>query len=234
MLAACGPPEPLDARIERERLMREKAALAARLARNDEPEHETGAVVSVHSALVREILEVALPVEATVDRFKVTATSAVVDFTSGLALVRLGGTVQWADREDVSADLEILGALQILGISETTGTLLSRVEVLGYETRDMQLGSLAPPVERLLDGLAARPVAELNQLLSHVEIPMRLVQAVSLPAIQEEEITIPGAELPLRIGVHDVRVRGDRVWVFLDVEVVEVVGLGAGCCAAQP
>jgi len=75
-LAACGPPEPLDARIERERLVREKEALEAELARTEEPERETGAVVSVHSALVREILEVALPVEATVDRFKVTATTS--------------------------------------------------------------------------------------------------------------------------------------------------------------
>ena len=147
-----------------------------------------------------------------------------VEFGEGLALVRLEARVAWADRPDVSALVDVIGALEILGIRESTGSLTSRVEILGFETRDVQLGSLSPPVERLLDELVSRPAEELNRLLGEVDIPIRLLRSVRIPAVDEEEVTIAGVELPVRVGVHDVRVEAERLWVHLDVEVLPESG----------
>ena len=225
-LSGCGPPEPLEQRVERELLLRQRAALERALSSRsvEEADHATGAVVVIPAALLERLLSLSLPVEATVDRFHVTAGAARVEFGEGLALVRLEARVAWADRPDVSALVDVIGALEILGIRESTGSLTSRVEILGFETRDVQLGSLSPPVERLLDELVSRPAEELNRLLGEVDIPIRLLRSVRIPAVDEEEVTIAGVELPVRVGVHDVRVEAERLWVHLDVEVLPESG----------
>jgi hypothetical protein len=172
LCAGCSPREPLADRLERDLLLRQKEALQRELARSDE-ELDSDVVVVIPASLVDELLEVALPLETVVGRrFSVTVDSGRVDFTGGLALVRLSARIAAVDRDDVSARVVILGTLQVLDIQES-GTLATRVEILGWQTQDVRVGSLSPPAGRLLDEFAARPASELNELLSRIEIPVQ-------------------------------------------------------------
>jgi hypothetical protein len=220
LLAACGPSEPLDQRLERDLLTRQKEALERELVRRMEV-LDSDIVVAVPSTLIDELLQVALPVEAVIgDRFRIVADGGEVDFEGGLALVRLRGEVAMADRESVAARIEIAGILQVLEI-EGAGTLATRVEILGWRTEEVRFGTRSPPVGRLLDELAARPAGDLNALLSRIEIPVRLLPTIPLPRVAENEVTIPAAEIPLDARVDEVRVGGGRLWVHIDVGVPE-------------
>jgi hypothetical protein len=220
LLAGCGPREPLAQRLERDLLLRQREALERELAR-PRAELEADIVVVIPDALVDELLEVALPVEAVVGgRFRILVDSGRVDFTAGLALVRLSAHVAAADREDVSARIQILGTLQLLEIQES-GTLASRVEILGWQTQDVRLAGLSPPAGRLLDELAARPASDLNELLSRIEIPVQLVPTIPLPRVEEDELTIPAAEVPVAARLDEVRVGGGRMYVHIEIALPE-------------
>jgi hypothetical protein len=220
LLAGCGPREPLAQRLERDLLLRQKEALERELAR-PQAELDADIVVVIPDALVDELLEVALPVEAVVGgRFRILVDSGRVDFTAGLALVHLFALVAAADRDDVSARIQILGTLQLLEIQES-GTLASRVEILGWQTQDVRLAGLSPPAGRLLDELAARPASDLNELLSRIEIPVQLMPTIPLPRVEEDELTIPAVEVPVAARLDEVRVGGGRMYVHIDIALPE-------------
>ncbi|CAN5729523.1 hypothetical protein BH23GEM9_BH23GEM9_32700 [soil metagenome] len=214
LVGGCRPSEPLERRLERDVLERQKAALVRELGRD--MEHDAGdVVISVPASLVDNLLEVALPVQIAVDRFIITADSAHVDFDGGLALVRIAARVEWADRDNVSAAIELLGTLEILEIDES-GTLAARVEILGFET-GVQLGALSAPAGRLLSEFARRPAEDLNALLSRIEIPVRLLPLIPLPAVDEDEVTIPAVDVPLDVRIRGVRVGGGRLRVHVNL-----------------
>jgi hypothetical protein len=220
LLAGCGTREPLELRLERELLLRQKEALERELAR-PVAELESDVVVVIPDALVDELLDVALPVEATVGgRFRILVDSGRVDFTGGLALVNLSAVVEAVQRDGVSARINLVGALQVLEIQES-GTLTTRVEILGWRTQDVRVGGLSPPAGRLLDELAGRPASDLNALLSRIEIPVRLVPVIPLPRVQEAEVTIPAADIPITTRLEEVRVGGGRMFVHIDVALPE-------------
>jgi hypothetical protein len=184
--------------------------------------------VAIPASLVRDLVSLDLPFEATVDRFRVIVREADVDFRGALARVDLGGAVRWADREDVEVELSLVGALQVLDVEPSSGSLEARVDILGVRTRDVRLGGLSPPAERLLDGLARRPVEELQALVREIEIPVRLLRTIDLPAVEEDEVTIGPARVPLAVRVVDVRVGEDLLVVELGVEIPGVDGSGPG------
>jgi hypothetical protein len=218
LTTACTPRESLEHRLERDLLVRQKEALQRELARTTD-ELDADVTVVIPARLVDELLAIALPVEAVVaNRFRILVDSGGVDFTGGLALVHLSALVEAVDRDNVSARIDLTGILQVLEIQES-GTLATRVEILGWRTQDVRLGALSPPAGRLLDELASRPASDLNQLLSRIEIPVQLVPTIPLPGLNEEEFTIPPADIPLSARLQDVRVGGGRMWVHIDVSV---------------
>lgn len=222
LVGGCGPPEPLAQRLKRELLLRQKEALRRELARPG-AQFESGVVVVVPASFVDELLDVALPVEATVaGRFRIVVDSGRVDFAGGLALVNLSALVESVDRDDVSARIAIVGTLQVLEIQEA-GTLATRVEILGWQTHDVRVGALAPRAGRLLDELAGRPASDLNELLSRIEIPVQLVPTIPLPRVEEDEVTIPAADIPLVARVQELRVGGGRMHVHIDIALPERV-----------
>ncbi len=220
VLEACSGADAADRRLEHEVLKREKAALEQELAADREA-YPPDAVVAVPASLVGALLAADLPFETTADRFRITVERADVDFRGAVALVTLGGRVAWVDQEDVVADVEIVGTLDVIGLDEERGSLRARVEILGVRTRDVRVAGLSPPAERLLDALARRPVGELTALVREVRIPVRILRSLELPAVEEDEVSIAAARLPLDVRIHDVRVGEDRLLVVLDVRVPE-------------
>lgn len=222
-LAGCdAPPARPDARalaLERERevLQRYLEAPEDRLVPFDD------VLVVVGEEVLSEVLRAALPHRATVgDRYRLDLAQAQVDFRDGLALVELEGRAALLARPDVYADLVVVGVFRVLDLDPRRSTLRGRVEVLGFETREVGVAGLSPPVERLVDGLAAERAAELNEILGALEIPVLLEQEIRLPSVQEAEVTIPGGALPLRLEVTEVRVLAGRLWISL------AAGIGAG------
>lgn len=221
LLAGCAG-ETVDARVEREVLERQRAALERELERAARPADESNVLITVSEPFVARLIRLALPVETTVDdRIRIRADGATVEFDGGVALIRLDARATLLEQPGISADLDVVGALEVLGVDEETATLTTRIAVLGFGTRAVQVGRLSPPAERLVDALAETPAEELNALLSRIELPVRLARTIPLPAVEEEEITIPAASVPLRIQLHDVRVGEDRIWVYLDVGLPE-------------
>lgn len=216
-----------DAREDPERiaLERERDALTRYLAHADTADLVPfdGFLVAVREDLIRDVVQAALPHTTTVaDRYRLELSLAEVRFRNGLALVDLAGRAALADRPGVWADLTVVGLFRVLDLDPHRATLRARVEVLGFETREVGVGRLAPPLERLVDGLASRHATELDEVLGQLEVPVRLWEQVELPAVEEPEISIPSSALAVRLQVTDVRVLQDRIFVSVSADLVDL------------
>lgn len=178
-------------------------------------------LVVIREELVQQLIAAVLPVEATVRDLWLRVDSAGVEFRPGLAIVRLATRVSPARGSSLSADVRLLGAFEIQPFPEEGEALAARVRMFGLDTRDVRLGALSPPAERLVDELARLRATELNDLLGTIQIPVRLVEVVQVPAVELDEVTIPEARLPVRFELASVRVleggvfasfRIDRQW----------------------
>lgn len=178
-------------------------------------------LVVIREELVHRLIDAVLPVEATVRDLRLRVDSARVEFRPGVAIVRLATRVSPVRASGLSADVSLLGALEIQPFREEAEALAARVRMFGLDTRDVRLGALAPPAERLVDELARLRATELNDLLGTIQIPVRLVEVVQVPALELDEVTIPEARLPVRFELASVRVlegglfasfRIDREW----------------------
>lgn len=206
------------------------------------------AMVVVRAELLRKLLRSALPLEAVVaGRYRLRLDSAEVQLSPGLARVHLTGRASPAGTPRLFAEVGLLGAFEIvragggagsdlgnggradsglggragsdLGDGRRAGSdLAARVRILGLQTREVGLGPLSPPAERLLDQLARVRTREYNEILDRVEIPVRLAEVLSIPALEVEEATIPAAELPVRFELDAVRVLEEGIFVALRVE----------------
>ncbi len=209
---------------ERIALERERDALSRYLAEADSADLVPfdGFLIVVRENLIRDVVQASLPHTTTVaDRYRLELSLAEVRFRNGLALVELAGRAALADRPGVWADLTVVGLFRVLDLDPGRATLRARVEVLGFETREVGVGGLSPPLERVVDGLAARYAAELDDALGQLEVPVRLWEEIELPAVEEPEITIPSSSLAVRLQVTDARVLQDRIFVSVSADLVD-------------
>lgn len=186
------------------------------------------ALVVIRRSLVHELVDAALPIEGTLSgRYRLRVDSARVTLRPGLALVELTGRASLATDPGVFADVTLLGAFEVgRGAGRGDGAepregdrgLGGRIRLFGIETRDVRLRALSPPAERLVDGLARVRLAELDELLGEIQIPVRLDELVELPSVEVDEVTIPAATLPLGVRLDAVRVLEEGIFVSLAVE----------------
>lgn len=175
-------------------------------------------LVVIREELVQELIAAVLPLEATVGDLRLRVDSAAVEFRPGLAVLRLATRVSPARAASLSADVRLLGALEIGPFPEDGEALTARVRMFGLDTRDVRLGALTPPAERLVDELARLRADELNDLLDTIQIPVRLVEVVKVPTLELDEVTIPGAELPVRFELASVRVLEAGIFVSFRID----------------
>lgn len=172
----------------------------------------------VREPLVEGLIRSVLPLEATVEGLLLRVDSAEVDFRPGLAVVRLDTRVSPARASGVSAQVNLLGSFEIRPFPEEGQRLTARVRLFGLDTRDVRLGALSPPAERLVNELARSRAEELNALLDSIEIPVRLVEVIELPAVEEDQVTIPAARLSVRFELASVRVLEEGILISLRVD----------------
>jgi hypothetical protein len=179
-------------------------------------------LISVRESLLRDLIAASLPFEHEIaDRFVITADNVEVDFQPGMALVEFAGHASPAALGPISVEILILCSLELLELTPDAPDLRAKLSVLGFQVMGLEVGRLLPPVERLVNDLGRSRLGTLTDLLGEIEIPIRLEQQITLPAVDNEEVTIPAASLPLSSEVRAVFVGEDRLWVSVGLAVGE-------------
>ncbi len=177
-------------------------------------------VIVVHERTLAELVTATLPVEQTIDnRFHVQLRSAEVDFRTGLALVQFSGRISLVDRPGVFVDATVFGLLQIAGLDQTLGVLLAKVEILAVQAQEVSVGGWSAPAARLASELATRKGNEFNRLFGDLPVPILLESNVHLPAVEDNDVTIPAVSIPLAARVGRVLTADERLWIVIDIEV---------------
>ncbi len=168
-------------------------------------------LVVVDQRLVQELLRAALPIEGPIGGFRVRLESADAAFEDGLALVHLTGKATLIE-SSVSADLRVYGGLEVVNMDPQSGRLRCEVRVFGVEADHANLLGIDEPLRDLAQALSH---GGLTALLRVVEIPVRIDDHLSLPAVDSKRVRIRAAEVPIRAGVAEVKAFGGKLWVAL-------------------
>jgi hypothetical protein len=182
-------------------------------------------MVVVDERLVQDLLSAVLPLERVVGgRYRIRLSKASVRFEDGFALVRLGGraTVEGHDEGYASADLDVAGGLDVVDLDPRTGVLRGQVKIIGVDARRVAVMGLRAPREaqRLVEDLGRERLESFSELLSALEIPVRIEQEIALPAVTGEAGLRIGADvIRLRAAIKDVESFRGRLWVSIQASV---------------
>jgi hypothetical protein len=166
-------------------------------------------LVVVDEGLVRDLLRAAMPLEGPVGGFQVRLESAEVSFGDGLALIHLNGKATHTS-SSLAADLRVYGGLEVVGMDPATGLLRCQVQVYGVEADRADVLGIDGPLRGLTEALSHGGLAALLRL---VEIPVRIDDHVTLPALNAKRLHIRAADVPIRAEVAEVKVFGGKLWV---------------------
>lgn len=180
-------------------------------------------LVVVDQLLVQDLLRATLPAEGLVSGVQVRLESVEASFGDGLALVRLNGKASWAEQA-ATADLQVFGGLEVAGLEPSSGSLLCRVKVFGVVAKRASFLGLDEPLRSLTEALTH---GGLEAVLQAVEIPVRVEDHLSLPAVSTKRVRIAALELPIKAEVAEVRVFGGKLWVALALSMPEPGPAGA-------
>lgn len=196
-------------------------AVVARLERGEPLLPPDDVAISIDQALVRDLINAQLPFELDVDRFHLVLKDADVLF-QGSPAVRLSGRLNLRENSDLSAAVEVLGALENIRVDSVSSTLKAAIAVdhLGITE--------ATGFGQILSGAALDEVARLVRLeitdrLPTVRIPVKVQPTIDFPAVDEGPIRIDGASLPLQVAVSQVTAGQGRLWIAVHFQPGEIV-----------
>ena len=179
----------------------------------------------VDQALVQDLLRAVTPMDAYVGSgFRVRIDSADTAFGDGVALVRMTGIAS-LETSPVGAAVTVFGAIDAVRIEPRSGVLRCSVAILGVEAEDAKALGRNDPIGRLTEALAH---GGLSMLLGGLEIPVRVENHLSIPAVASKRLQIVAEDLPLTVGAQQIKVFGGKLWIFVDVALrPHVPSLGA-------
>jgi len=179
-----------------------------------------GVLVVVDQTLIQDLINAVLPLEADVGGgFHVRITNVDSAFGDGVALVRLKGQANLGGAS-VGTSVTVFAVVDVVKIDPASGILRCDIGILAVEAEDAaalgraRLFGGGDPVGRLTEALTN---GGLSLLLGPLEIPVRIEDELSIPAVQSKRLQIPGEEFPLTVSAHRVKVFGGKLWVFVDV-----------------
>lgn len=182
-------------------------------------------LVVVDQSLIQDLLRAVTPMDADVGKgFHVRIDSADTAFGDGVALVRMTGTARLADSK-VGAEVTVFGAIDAVQINPESGVLRCSVAILGVEAQDPSALGRNDPIGRLTEALAH---GGLSLLLGGLEIPVRVEDHLSIPAVASKRLQIVAEHLPLTVGAKQIKVFGGKMWVFVGVALQPPVPSPAG------
>ena len=197
---------------------------------------EPGALVSfqqvlvvVDQGLVQDLLREAMPIEGPVGAFRVRLESAEASFRGGLALIHLNGNAKHVE-SSVAADLKVYGGLEVVSMDPSSGRLRCQVRVFGVEADRANVLGIDEPLRGLAETLSHGGLAA---LLRFVEIPVRIDDHLTIPAVSSKRVSIRAARVSIRAEVAEVKAFRGKLWVAL-AEQPTVPGQRAGTEEARP
>ena len=179
----------------------------------------TDAVVSLREEFVQRALDLSLPIrqEFKNGQYEAVLDSAVLRMEDGSASVELTG--HGHKRGELSADqqvgLSVQGYLSAERIRPQVGTLdlgLIVTDVRSVSAGPVQLRNWIRPASHYFASLRAE---DWNESQHVIEIPVRIDQAIALPAIRGT-IAIPGVKVPLAVRASAVTVFEQRLAVSFE------------------
>lgn len=188
--------------------LRETVAL---LERGEPVFSEKTVAVAIDEALVRELVAAELPFEADSGDFHLTLREAEVHF-QGAPTVRLRGELTRAGVLDLRAAVEVIGALADTRVDHASASLTARIAVdhLGIEK--------VAGLEALVSGSTLDEIARALRLaiadaLPPIRIPVKVEEAIELPAVTHGPVRIAGARMPIAAAVERVFAGQGRLWI---------------------
>ena len=167
--------------------------------------------ISISGELVRDLITAQLPFELDVDRFRVRLTEADVLFR-GSPVVRLRGTLVVREKPEYAGEIAAIGALEGIQVEPGTGTLHAAIAIDHISIE--KAGGLEKLVSRATLDEAARSVRlQIKEKLPQIQIPVKLQQAIELPAVTSGPVRIHGASMPIQVGVSSVLATRDVLWI---------------------
>ena len=172
-------------------------------------------LIAIDEHLVDELLRAAMPFERTLSgKYRVRIDRASVSFDDGFALVSLSGRASLADGPDTFADVKVWGGLDIVELDRQSGVLRGRMKVIAVDVARVDLRGVTAPLRRLVADLGRAKLSDFEQLLSRVEIPIRVQSEIEIPGVGPQGgVTIAPLKLPLRASVEHVRAFGGKLWI---------------------
>lgn len=221
-LAACARgPSAARQSAEEQNLQRRIKGLEAMLASADSADGRLvpfdQMLVVVRQRLIQSVLDSALPFEREVaGKYHVAVTAAKMLLEDGFAAVELQGRASLVNQRDVAAEVTVYGALDVVELDATSGSLRGRVRIFAVEARRIQALGFSVPVEELVENLSREQAQTFAPLLSAIDIPVRMGKDVTLPAMGPEGgVTIGEERIPLGAEVAAVRSFRHRLWISI-------------------
>jgi len=209
------------ARAESAALRRQAEALHNLLAAvdTDQAFSSRRVTLGIGEPLVRDLLQLALPVEAdSAPDLHVRLETAEVAFENGESRVSLRGRVSRASAPATFADLTVHGGLHRFEVGAAEGHVTARVALDRLEVRQAEAEGLRRElVEAVIERLGQPTLESLAAQIPPLAIPLRFERTVELAGRSVGPFQIAPASLRLRVGVAQVVALSGRLWVQLEV-----------------
>lgn len=214
-------------RAQRVVLQREVEGLresVARLERGEAVFAERDVAIAIDEALLRSLIRGELPFVAEAGRNRLTLDEAEVRF-HGAPTVRLHGRLTRDGVVDVQAAVEVIGAIADIAVDEASAALKARI-VLDHLGIEQAAGIESLVSDSTLDELARTLRLALADKLPEIRIPVKIEQAIELPAVTRGPVRIAGARMPIAARVERVFAGEGRLWIGIEFEPGEMVKTG--------
>lgn len=200
-------------RVQLEREVEGLRESVARLERGEPVFPEESVAVAIDESLLRNLIASELPFEMDVDEYHLSLKEADVRF-EGAPTVRLRGGLTRSGAVDLEAAVELLGALDDIVVDHATSALKARIAVDHIDIEK------AAGIETILSGSTLDEMGRTLRLaiadrLPRVTIPVKLEQAIDLPAVTHGPVRIAGARMPIDAAVERVLAGSGRLWIAI-------------------
>jgi hypothetical protein len=182
---------------------------------------EEAVVVSIAEEVVRGFLSAQLPVTVELDKFRIELKDARAIFR-GTPSVTLTGTIVHKEHPGFVGEVSAIGALDSITVDAESGTLKANVAVDHVDL--LKMGGLETFIGGgTVDELARTVRRQLGGRIPRVQIPVKIEQAIDLPAITQGPVRLHGASMPLAVSVADVVAGQGVLWIAIGVVPGELV-----------
>jgi hypothetical protein len=179
------------------------------------------AQLAIRESLLQDILARSLPIRQKFEdgRYEARLDQALLDLGDGLASITLigHGRMLGPDASPLEANIRLQTHIDVVDFRPDVGTLRASLAITAahvVRARGGAAGPLTDPAARFFGSLK---VEDWNRERPTLEIPIRLEQAVTLPAI-EGDFSLDSCRISLALAVSALTVLQDRLVVSLALE----------------